>query len=1506
MDYKEIFVTDQVSCLPDLVSKLSSSDRVGKLNDRQITNHEIALTEFRNSVKETNETAEKKLKAVTKEKLKTINDNLFKISSMHIHAIEVQENFVSVEQFHDIWDEIKNEVKETLEEITLMEQYIIETIEFNRIENIKALTTLYFDEIKSNGIWDDLKLNRFLNNEFKLYNMELIKNFRKYSAATSNIKVFVIIKMVDYRKQWEKLLLTWRDFLVDKNLAEVKEIVQSDEYMRSAQIEIWREEIFLSFKEDDETILRMYSKIIEGLPYNQENMISFSNKIEEILKKKEVNKEKYLEKARVYNGTLIEKLEKKLLNIKLFLFKEASCSEEQFLKTFSKYTGDGAESFEMVSKQILISDCHELNKNLKTMNNVHSIMMRFLYSIYEVWSENAEKVKSLREKLFDELQTCREMYESDKKLLEFAIDRIANKVPFVACTTRLDKSFDKVKIKLKAIEQNSEDLHSELMNLIMAYPKTCENQIKGYESQILWQIGLLISKPKSQLFSDPEVESYEKLDPYFVSVDGQAYDRLDDIPALCYNPGINDIIHDVHETCEKLYASTCKIIVDHIGRNEKNHTEIFNVLVSKLKNEMYAEKKLREDIHQPRLGLISEDFLNRKNKLDKFRECFDQFYESSVEFESQMGVIEDDLTNKTDDVITQIEVEIDRSLNKQLKTFKSKALINNNMKFESMFMEFEKKLPSLVKSSLSKIDKDSKSMRIKEEEFFDYASCGNFDFTEKSKYYHEFLEIKERMKLASIQCKRTIKQIEIAKSKKISGFYQNYKTHFKHCLVDLYFLEFKSMLLTNIRTKIRIATSYGEKDLCDAKILCKQIQQSCIELDNCHSKTIISKVLKHKNDFINVFGKLKNFINFLNYRCSDVTFPAQNSFAKLNEKYSKFVDDNASIGDTIDFTKDIMQLTSNSNQYNPSFLSGSETNDSSDINWVADRSDVEKKYITGYLTCIYGVGANCFDVPNHPWANACATLVSNNSYWLSKNRDGMQALKDLQDKKQTSTTKSQTTCGNNVNTETNSSSKMKYISNKIRNLIIPTVQSNLQEKKSQKNSEKNSVDSLTKSYDSGSKNITSENKKQLIPQSTMDSGVGDMNPTKKMSILPAINASLRSPSRNNSVNQMNLRKVMNLNKTVEYLTQEQNRKRRSTYFQPDRKLPVYDFLIMDEKELNKFVFETAVFFEIPTRKYNVDDVCQNIFSIVEKVKCYLLHLQEDFIVTCIIFYRQKHISIKYTHLMHANSDSEIDNFVSQLQLYLESVHNDCEKNITKVKSILNKLYDIFEVSSAKIFSNLFSEMKQSFIEFYNSQVIEYQEMFHGNRSVKEKLNSSLRPSYCHPNHNETLKRICEDEKQKRINDKLKSHFNYSIDMLNEMLCDFESKIKCISDNLQEIIKDAIQIRDIRKMDSRHANMYEVKKMLRYNLVTTISNVSNLDSQNDVITKNSKLKSTKDRLMQAVLNDRNIVVRDFKNLHKSKTDDFQKLHLSSCAEEEDWIIMWQSSVRNLEGLVNNEI
>ena len=156
--------------------------------------------------------------------------------------------------------------------------------------------------------------------------------------------------------------------------------------------------------------------------------------------------------------------------------------------------------------------------------------------------------------------------------------------------------------------------------------------------------------------------------------------------------------------------------------------------------------------------------------------------------------VEKQFSDDANAIFTSIEEAIEKAYKKQLNLKKSKDLICHNSEFEKILWNLEHKISDKAKLVLAGIETDTKIVKEIEEKFMAYAITGNFDWGEKSKNQAEYCERRDQVREVTLHSKRNIKLLETNKNKKISTAIQNYKNHYKHCLLDLYFLEMKSKI----------------------------------------------------------------------------------------------------------------------------------------------------------------------------------------------------------------------------------------------------------------------------------------------------------------------------------------------------------------------------------------------------------------------------------------------------------------------------------------------------------------------------------------------------------------------------------------------------------------------------------------------------------------------------------------------------------------------------------------
>lgn len=1481
MSVHEISPEEQVKNLPYTIPSFqpseSPSNRVHQINVKHITRHEILLFDYANDVKQVNTNVMVNLKEIcteTKDRLDKCHHNI----ARYFDALKEQECFSSVQQFNTIWTKIKEEVGAEFEHIVKFDSTVMETCEAMRFNGVKKVMEYYYEEIKNAGFWDSFRLANYLDNELYSSNMDLLSNYRKYASMVANMKAATLVRMKCYRRDWEKHLLGWRDFLLHKNQNFVQEMLLNDEFSDSKELKEWRCKTFERLDEQDKEVIAVYKEIIQSLPYISKKLTPFSAKISELLQCKQKIVEEYLDKATAHHNTLIKKVQQKLDDIKGFLFREASCDESQFQKSFSKFVNDGDESYEKSSQQSLKQDNIDLTRHIDLINDVDRCMIQFLYKVSETWTGNAEIIKNQRQELLQELKTLRDRHIDASRITEKDIDRRLSKVPQISSVVKLDIMLERVFKKLNRIDTKSKDLFNQMNCLIVAYPQRCWDQIYCYETSMLALIGL--EKVCDEDAENITMHSNNK----FVRISGQLFKRCipgqnGGIVSPLKNSGVTQFVEQKsQDIVTELMNFASQVIVDHIKYNNINYKSTYEVLVKQLQNELLREEKVRADIHGPREENIRKQFEMRKSELCMFSNSFQNFYQCVKEFEARLMENENNYVKEADSLISSIENVVEKACKKQLLMECSQKLIVQHQKFEGSLFKMESELAEKAKVALTFIDRDSRTMKETEDEFIKYALAGHFELGQKSKYSEQLSEAQDQVKNIVISSKRNIKQIEVVKNKKLSNTIQSYKNHYKHCLLDLYFLEMRTMLLAKVKVQIKCTSSHSDIIFPKIRDLLKNAGKAISEFDCTEPKQCVTDVGTLATRFTEGFRIIKSLINFYNYRCSPISIPAKHSLEELNQNYANFSAAEPSVEHTIEFTKSILTMTSTAEKDSNSSAITMQMDglfEETDDNWLIDVYTVERKFITGNIRCVYGVGANMLDVTSQPSpfpGPSSNASVCTNSFWLGGG--------ELPNKRPGHPRK------------TTTSSRFKDLSSKVASLVPCMV---------------TSAGGLPDI--SSTRNMSTSISPMPLQQNKSNLSIATLE--SRESGLPKLSDSSTSLgfSKRDSINQLNMAKLLNLNKTVDIICKKTDgsyQRRKTSCFNQQNPMPIYDFITMTEDEIKPFVFEPMTFFNLPIRKYDVNKMCENIVSITEKVKFYLLHLQEDFIVACLIFYRQKHLSIKFRQKMKLNHEAEIQDFKLQLKKNLETIYKQCELNIQKVKSLLSSTYKMFISAPVTIFGRIFVKYKTDFSQFFNVRMKAYDEKLKLKKDSQHRLHNSLNPQLAHPEHEPMLKSICAEEEELYACKDLSTFHHDCLKMFAKILKEFELCIQRCCTALIKTAENAIQIEDIRKMTKYEENTFEVQKRLRHNLAVTTSQPPSFrrGSAQVGLVNYQQINGTITKLIGAVLSERDKYLLLFADLQSSRTKQFIDYHARSEKELESWHEMWLKSVQQINALRNN--
>lgn len=338
---------------------------------------------------------------------------------------------------------------------------------------------------------------------------------------------------------------------------------------------------------------------------------------------------------------------------------------------------------------------------------------------------------------------------------------------------------------------------------------------------------------------------------------------------------------------------------------------------------------------------------------------------------------------------------------------------------------------------------------------------------------------------------------------------------------------------------------------------------------------------------------------------------------------------------------------------------------------------------------------------------------------------------------------------------------------------------------------------------------------------------------------------------------------------------------------------------MDEEELRKFVFEPVNFFSLSKkRNFIADELSKDIVSFVEKVKLYFFNMEEDFIVSCITFYRQKHINIKLKDKMASDSDSAIEGFITDLRKYMDEVSDSCDKNIARVKVILGSAYKIFSSFPALLFKNAFNEAHIHLVKFFESRTCFYKITYENSSRKRKLLMTQIRPNLSHPNQEAVLNDLKVTEKEYRVGQVLAQEFDDIMNNLLERKVAFDETVCIIADQLEKIVDFTIQSEDIRKITSVDRSIFEVKKRLRTNLLTTTSDTKSNKNPLKLVNYN-KFKCTKNKLSDLIQEEKMDTLNSFTDLCDRHVEELRSLHETTQRDDRDWTHYWTSTIEEVE-------
>ena len=1321
-----------------MVCKNKVSKVLENFKNRQNTKQFLALEEYYARVRSVQESvSSKKIREAALKVNDAVATHFKYIDELYTQSIaEIGFDLDKLSSYKGVYLKIRTAIISIIPTVDDFYEQICE-IEQKRIKNVNNEMSEAFLKLKSFGLWDTPTVIKFLDTHTFYYNRFFIDNFKAYLRVYGHLKQCIMQKIRDYYFQWQHDHLTCRDFLIFSNIKIIQTKFEDNEQMSAKLLAYWKNiAVKQIFKEGCQiaTYLRKFSVI---LPYDRQKLLLLNKHLDFILLSLGRLRDGYLAKLKKLYNSLNSSIQSHLDDIKQRLFDDSESSGEKFTLMFADYMG--TKRLETYYETRYKKEKDSMKQRIQCIRDGKSDIIGFLLTICDEWEQLKQKMATEDEELNNDLNKKRENHLLTIKLQEDHLDEKFAAIDVATSEELVNKLVYKIRSHLNQIRNLYSTFYKEIHDIIHSYPDKCIGHIRNYENEI-YEL-MMFERPLESSSSDiAERKNAEEahLPPSL------------DAPVDPLRLSSTATKENFQTQFDSIRSFAEKESIKHIQLYAKGIKEHSHDLALKLKKNMKQEQQLRIKFHAPRKKSVEEIASLRKKQLNFFPAKMENYLEKSVNFQNNSQALIAKHSKCCNQIVSTVETKIGECKKSFLSFTRSSILIEEYRQTEYFIFDEEARLSELSKEIALAMDNNYDAFKAADEELFKYAEEFHHDLSEDRKDGLEYISIRNKCKATFIHSKRSIRNQEIWKIKQLLMIAKEHKNYYRHCLVNLYYIEVKDLYLSTIRLRMKSIKSLGINNLREITEI-----NNCIgkELEQFFSKKFSSSnVSKVSKDFKNILHLIKCTINFLNYRCS---LPTAVEIMSMNplEIGCEDVMKPGDIHIPANVAKEIFRISAQSKTNSPENTKQLISED----NWRPKRADVENKFIGSRLVCIYGVGVNVFDIGASNPQNKSPIQRNLRGKALSSSRLSQEIRKQ------------RSSC---------------------RNWRRPMFTS--------------LPDINPSSTTFGSSDIPRQQSSKMF-------GLDDMLYLTESKSSIEFNL-LRKSS---SATQVDLQKALSISMEPEMASKT----KLNAFDTTVQKLTIHDFLTMDEEYVEKAIKQPVKFFCLKPRNYNVDKLADCVYSATEKAKYYLLHIQEDFLVNSIVFYRQKYLSIKNVQNIEPTIDQAMAKFQTECFTYLEGVIAYCKDNIQVIKNHLKVLYDNLEKYPQTVYSSLFHHFQKSFQTRYSKIIAEYKAELTENTQVQDKIWKSLRLSVAYPSNSEDLDAIIstENERKKKMDTINGDWFRNRFTVLEKYKEKFIETMDFNTISIREIVDFIIQIDDIRPITEDQEQVFAVKRRLRQEL-----------------------------------------------------------------------------------------
>ncbi|KAE8582533.1 hypothetical protein XENTR_v10020159 [Xenopus tropicalis] len=444
----------------------------------RLERHEVALSNLHRELAEISKEMELSVLEVGKHLQQKISESDANIELL-FQKLEIGNDSTTTKEINETWDAVTQESARTRQCIKRTESTLL-ALEENRAKRISEVLKKYTSLLKDICHLMPSDVDRFIHNEAMMINQAILANHRALARLSVNLLEANLKRENTQRFQWQDLKKAWECYQREIIMKEFRVFAEKEMEHIPTSVKVLVDQLttqLSSLKERRLQILGLARSFVPptctrtGVMEWYESLAALNSQAESINKQ-------FLEKLQELREEFCQKFEVKAESCKLVSVDICTPEEAEDIIT---------KELSPVTAQIHMKFKEEQEKWEKLL--VHSSkltilqtqkLLKFLEDVVDIW-QTLERGLSKQENAVQlRMEQCRYKYDSDSKAKEANLDKILDRLRQDSTKETLRSTLGKALASLETIKAGYKTFHLDQVAVIDSYPALVLAELASY------------------------------------------------------------------------------------------------------------------------------------------------------------------------------------------------------------------------------------------------------------------------------------------------------------------------------------------------------------------------------------------------------------------------------------------------------------------------------------------------------------------------------------------------------------------------------------------------------------------------------------------------------------------------------------------------------------------------------------------------------------------------------------------------------------------------------------------------------------------------------------------------------------------------------------------------------------------------------------------------------------------------------------------------------------------